>query len=418
MLTDATFGFSLADCIVQMNRLLNRNFIIGITGSIAAYKAAEITRELIREGANVRVIMTDGACEFITPLTLQALSGNPVHTGLLDTEAEAAMGHIELARWADSVLVAPASADSIARLVQGRASDLLGACLLATPAPVFVAPAMNQEMWAKAATQENINVLKNRGINILGPDSGSQACGDVGAGRLLEPRKILESLIANFPTGQLAGRHVVITAGPTREPLCPVRYVSNRSSGKMGYALAEACVNAGARTTLISGPVHCSAAAGLELVPVETTQEMLDASIAAASTADIFIAAAAVVDFRPETVETQKIKRAGSEAMNLTLVSNPDIVATIATSDLRPRLVVGFAAETNDVLAHARDKLKRKKLDFIFANDVSNNGIGFNSDSNAGTLISKAGEVEVKISTKRVLAEAVISELAKHLPQT
>lgn len=418
MLTDATFGFSLADCIVQMNRLLNRNFIIGITGSIAAYKAAEITRELIREGANVRVIMTDGACEFITPLTLQALSGNPVHTSLLDTEAEAAMGHIELARWADSVLVAPASADSIARLVQGRASDLLGACLLATPAPVFVAPAMNQEMWAKAATQENINVLKNRGINILGPDSGSQACGDVGAGRLLEPREILESLIANFPTGQLAGRHVVITAGPTREPLCPVRYVSNRSSGKMGYALAEACVNAGARTTLISGPVHCSAAAGLELVPVETTQEMLDASIAAASTADIFIAAAAVVDFRPETVETQKIKRAGSETMNLTLVSNPDIVATIATSDLRPRLVVGFAAETNDVLAHARDKLKRKKLDFIFANDVSNNGIGFNSDSNAGTLISKAGEVEMKISTKRVLAEAVISELAKHLPQT
>ena len=418
MLTNATFGFSLADCIVQMNRLRNRNFIIGITGSIAAYKAAEITRELIREGANVRVIMTDGACEFITPLTLQALSGNPVHTSLLDTEAEAAMGHIELARWADSVLVAPASADSIARLVQGRASDLLGACLLATPAPVFVAPEMNQEMWAKAATQENINVLKNRGINILGPDSGSQACGDVGAGRLLEPRKILESLIANFPTGQLAGRHVVITAGPTREPLCPVRYVSNRSSGKMGYALAEACVNAGARTTLISGPVHCSAAAGLELVPVETTQEMLDASIAAASTADIFIAAAAVVDFRPETVETQKIKRAGSEAMNLTLVSNPDIVATIATSDLRPRLVVGFAAETNDVLAHARDKLKRKKLDFIFANDVSNNGIGFNSDSNAGTLISKAGEVEMKISTKRVLAEAVISELAKHLPQT
>lgn len=417
MLTNATFGFSLADCIVQMNRLRNRNFIIGITGSIAAYKAAEITRELIREGANVRVIMTDGACEFITPLTLQALSGNPVHTGLLDTEAEAAMGHIELARWADSVLVAPASADSIARIVQGRANDLLGACLLATPAPVFVAPAMNQEMWAKAATQENINVLKNRGINILGPDSGSQACGDVGAGRLLEPREILESLIANFPTGQLAGRHVVITAGPTREPLCPVRYVSNRSSGKMGYALAEACVNAGARTTLISGPVHCSAAAGLELVPVETTQEMLDASIAAASTADIFIAAAAVVDFRPETVETQKIKRAGSEAMNLTLVSNPDIVATIATSDLRPRLVVGFAAETNDVIAHARDKLERKKLDFIFANDVSNHEIGFNSDSNAGTLISKAGEVEMKISTKRVLAEAVISELAKHLPQ-
>ena len=401
-----------------MARLLNRNFIIGLTGSIAAYKAAEITRELIREGANVRVIMTEGACEFITPLTLQALSGNPVHTGLLDTEAEAAMGHIELARWADSVLVAPASADSIARLVQGRADDLLGACVLATPAPVFVAPAMNQEMWAKAATQSNISVLQDRGIAILGPDSGSQACGDIGAGRLLEPREILESLITNFSVGQLAGRHVVITAGPTREPLCPVRYLSNRSSGKMGYALAEACVNAGAQTTLISGPVHCEAAAGVELVQVETTQEMLDASIATADTADIFIGAAAVVDFRPETVETQKIKRAGSEIMNLTLVSNPDIIATIAARDLRPSLVVGFAAETNDVTAYARDKLARKKLDFIFANDVSNAAIGFNSDSNAGTLISATTDISMPLSSKRVLAEALIAELAKHLPET
>ena len=260
---DATFDINFPGCIGQMARLLNRNFIIGVTGSIAAYKAAEITRELKREGANVRVIMTDGACEFITPLTLQALSGNPVHTGLLDTDAEAAMGHIELARWADALVIAPASADSIARLVQGRADDLLGACALATPAPVFVAPAMNQEMWAKAATQENIHVLQNRGITILGPDSGSQACGDIGAGRLLDPREIIESLVATFLTGHLAGKHVVITAGPTREPLCPVRYLSNRSSGKMGYALAEACVNAGARTTLISGPVHCEAPPGV-----------------------------------------------------------------------------------------------------------------------------------------------------------
>jgi len=212
---DATFNNNTPGCIGQMARLLNRNFIIGITGSIAAYKAAEITRELIREGANVRVIMTEGACEFITPLTLQALSGNPVHTGLLDTEAEAAMGHIELARWADSVIVAPASADSIARLVQGRADDLLGACVLATPAPVFVAPAMNQEMWAKEATQQNIEVLRKRGIGILGPDSGSQACGDIGAGRLLAPSESVESLIARFSTGLLVGKKVVITAGPT-----------------------------------------------------------------------------------------------------------------------------------------------------------------------------------------------------------
>ena len=401
-----------------MARLLNRNFIIGVTGSIAAYKAAEITRELKREGANVRVIMTDGACEFITPLTLQALSGNPVHTGLLDTDAEAAMGHIELARWADALVIAPASADSIARLVQGRADDLLGACALATPAPVFVAPAMNQEMWAKAATQENIHVLQNRGITILGPDSGSQACGDIGAGRLLDPREIIESLVATFLTGQLAGKHVVITAGPTREPLCPVRYLSNRSSGKMGYALAEACMNAGARTTLISGPVHCEAPPGVVMVPVETTQEMLDASIAASDDADIFIGAAAVVDFRPESVATQKIKREGSTTMDLKLVSNPDIIASIAARQARPSLVVGFAAETNDVTTYARDKLKKKGLDFIFANDVSDSAIGFNSDSNAGTLISADNDIAMMLSSKRVLAEAIVAELAKHLPET
>jgi phosphopantothenoylcysteine decarboxylase/phosphopantothenate--cysteine ligase len=401
-----------------MARLLNRNFIIGVTGSIAAYKAAEITRELKREGANVRVIMTDGACEFITPLTLQALSGNPVHTGLLDTDAEAAMGHIELARWADSLVIAPASADSIARLVQGRADDLLGACALATPAPVFVAPAMNQEMWAKAATQENIHVLQQRGITILGPDSGSQACGDIGAGRLLEPSEIIESLVATFLTGQLAGKHVVITAGPTREPLCPVRYLSNRSSGKMGYALAEACRNAGARTTLISGPVHCEAPPGVVLIPVETTQEMLDASMAASDDADIFIGAAAVVDFRPESVATQKIKREGSKTMDLRLVSNPDIIASIAARQARPSLVVGFAAETNEVTTYARDKLKKKRLDFIFANDVSDSAIGFNSDSNAGTLISADNDITMALSSKRVLAETMIAELAKHLPET
>lgn len=412
---DATFDINFPCCIGQMARLLNRNFIIGITGSIAAYKAAEITRELIREGANVRVVMTEGACEFITPLTLQALSGNPVHTGLLDTEAEAAMGHIELARWADSVVVAPASADSIARLVQGRADDLLGACVLATPAPVFVAPAMNQEMWAKAATQQNIQMLSARGVTILGPGSGSQACGDVGAGRLLEPHEIIESLVARFATGQLAGKHVVITAGPTREPLCPVRYLSNRSSGKMGYALAEACVNAGAKTTLISGPVHCDAASGVEVVQVETTQEMLDASVGHASVADMFIGAAAVVDFKPETVATQKIKRAGSESMELKLVSNPDIIATVATLKMRPDLVVGFAAETNDVKSYARAKLERKNLDFIFANDVSDEAIGFNSDSNAGTLISKESEITMAMSSKRVLAETIIAELAKQL---
>ncbi len=365
-----------------MARLFNRNFIVGVTGSIAAYKAAELTRSLIREGANVRVIMTEGACEFITPLTLQALSGHEVHTDLLDTEAEAAMGHIELARWADALLIAPASADSIARLVQGRADDLLGACALATPAPVFVAPAMNQEMWAKQATQDNVQTLITRGIAILGPSSGSQACGDVGAGRLLEPDDIVAAVAEQLSTGALAGRHVVITAGPTREPICPVRYISNRSSGKMGYALAEACISAGAKTTLISGPVSCESPAGATVIQVETTQQMFDASMAAAATADIFIGSAAVVDLKPATVSDRKIKRSGLEKMNLSLVPNPDIIASVAGSAPRPKLVVGFAAETHDVQAYARKKLTIS-LDFIFANDFI-----FDSEMNAGVLMS------------------------------
>ena len=398
-----------------MTRLINRNFIVGVTGSIAAYKAAELTRSLIREGANVRVIMTEGACEFITPLTLQALSGHEVHTDLLDTEAEAAMGHIELARWADALLIAPASADSIARLVQGRADDLLGACALATPAPVFVAPAMNQEMWAKQATQDNVQTLIARGFTLLGPSSGSQACGDVGAGRLLEPDQIIVKVAEQFSTGALAGRHVVITAGPTREPICPVRYISNRSSGKMGYALAEACVSAGAKTTLISGPVSCEPPIGATVINVETTQQMFDASVAAAATADIFIGAAAVVDFKPATVHVQKIKRNGLESMDLSLIPNPDIIASIADSASRPRLVVGFAAETHEVKAYARKKLASKSLDFIFANDVSDQSIGFNSEMNAGVLISKDSEITMPMSSKRVLAESIVSELSNVL---
>ena len=398
-----------------MARLFNRNFIVGVTGSIAAYKAAERTRSLIREGANVRVIMTEGACEFITPLTLQALSGHEVHTDLLDTDAEAAMGHIELARWADALLIAPASADSIARLVQGRADDLLGACALATPAPIFVAPAMNQEMWAKQATQDNVQTLVSRGVSMLGPSSGSQACGDVGSGRLLEPDDIVSAVVEHLCTGALSGRHVVITAGPTREPICPVRYISNRSSGKMGYALAEACINAGAKTTLISGPVSCEPPAGATVINVETTQEMFDVSMAAAATADIFIGAAAVVDFKPATVSDRKIKRSGVEAMDLSLVPNPDIIASVAGSETRPQLVVGFAAETHDVQDYARKKLEGKSLDFIFANDVSDQSIGFNSEQNAGVLIGKDTDIAMPMSSKRILAESIINELTKVL---
>ena len=398
-----------------MTRLSNRNFIVGVTGSIAAYKAAELTRGLIREGANVRVVMTQGACEFITPLTLQALSGNEVHTELLDTKAEGAMGHIALARWADGLIIAPASADAIARLVQGRADDLLGACALATPAPVFVAPAMNQEMWSKKATQDNIKELESRGVTILGPDSGSQACGDVGAGRLLEPELILNGITEQLATGALSGRHVVITAGPTREPICPVRYISNRSSGKMGYALAEAALNAGAKTTLISGPVHLEAPSGATLVQVETTNEMLEASQAAAEAADIFIGAAAVVDFKPTSVSETKIKREGVATTTLDLVPNPDIIASVANGSPRPTLVVGFAAETHDVETYARQKLHGKSLDFIFANDVSNTTIGFDSEYNEGVLISAESETPMRVSSKRVLAEAIIETLSKQL---
>ena len=415
MLSNATFGTYCLRFYSDMARLFNRNFIVGVTGSIAAYKAAELTRSLIREGASVRVIMTEGACEFITPLTLQALSGHEVHTDLLDTEAEAAMGHIELARWADALLIAPASADSIARLVQGRADDLLGACALATPAPIFVAPAMNQEMWAKQATQDNVQTLVARGITLLGPSSGSQACGDVGAGRLLEPDLIVSAVSEQLSTGTLAGRHVVITAGPTREPICPVRYISNRSSGKMGYAIAEACINAGAKTTLISGPVNCEPPEGVTLVNVETTEQMFDASIAAATTADIFIGAAAVVDFKPATVSDRKIKRSGVDSMTLSLLPNPDIIASVAKSESRPRLVVGFAAETHEVADYAREKLASKSLDFIFANDVSDQSIGFNSELNAGVLIGKESEMTMKVSSKRILAESIVSELSKVL---
>ena len=398
-----------------MPRLFNRNFIVGVTGSIAAYKAAELTRSLIRDGANVRVIMTEGAREFITPLTMQALSGNEVHIDLLDTQAEAAMGHIELARWADAVVVAPASADTIARLVQGRADDLLGACVLATKAPLFVAPAMNQEMWAKKATQDNIQTLSERGATILGPDAGSQACGDIGAGRLLEPDHIVQAIADTLTTGALAGRHIVITAGPTREPICPVRYISNRSSGKMGYALAEACLNAGARTTLISGPVNCEPPVGVELIPVETTRDMFDASLSAAATADIFIGAAAVVDFRPESVSKDKIKRGGASSMDLKLIANPDIIATIASGHPRPQVVVGFAAETHNIVAYARAKLQEKALDFIFANDVSDQAIGFDSEFNGGLLISRERETPMDVTSKLVLAEAIVAELSQSL---
>ncbi|MFG1487818.1 bifunctional phosphopantothenoylcysteine decarboxylase/phosphopantothenate--cysteine ligase CoaBC [Oceanospirillum sp. HFRX-1_2] len=376
--------------------------LLGISGGIAAYKSAELTRLLIKAGAEVRVVMTEGAQAFITPLTFQALSGNPVHTHLLDPEAEAGMGHIELAKWADLIVIAPASADVMARLAAGMANDLLTTLCLATEAEVLLAPAMNQAMWRHPATQRNALQLQAYGYQLLGPDQGEQACGDVGPGRMLEPEALAvlihqaaeeKSSAASLDPqmtdlgGLLAGKTVTITAGPTREAVDPVRYISNHSSGKMGFALAEAALKAGARVNLIAGPVQIKIPEGVNHIPVQSARQMLDASLSVIAQTDIFIAAAAVADYRPANAADQKMKKLpGQNDLVLHLVQNPDIVATVAKHEERP-FTVGFAAETQDVEAYAADKLVRKNLDMIIANDVSRTDIGFNSDQNAVTLL-------------------------------
>jgi len=393
-----------------MAHLFNRNVLLGISGGIAAYKAAEVVRQLKAMGANVRVIMTRGSQEFITPLTLQALSGNPVHTELLDAQAELGMGHIELARWADLLLIAPATADVLARLASGRADDLLSTVALATAAPLLVAPAMNQQMWRDQATGENMTQLLGRGVKVVGPAAGEQACGDVGPGRMEEPSLIAERAAALFDSGVLAGKRVVITAGPTREALDPVRYLSNHSSGKMGYALARAAVEAGAITTLVSGPVSLDTPAHVTRIDVESARDMLAACQGLIGECDIFIACAAVADYRPASTEQHKIKK-GAEHSVLELVRNPDIVATVAAD--KPHLfTVGFAAETQDVLNYARGKLQRKHLDMIVANDVAAEGVGFASDENEATAIWSDGKQHLPRATKHALARDLIALIA------
>ena len=400
-----------------MGHLSNRNIIIGVSGGIAAYKAAELIRLFRKAGAAVRVIMTRGAQEFITPLTLQALSGQPVHTELLDEEAELGMGHIELARWADAMLIAPATADIIARLASGRADDLLTTVALATPAPLWVAPAMNQQMWANPATTANIERLKERQIRITGPDAGEQACGDVGPGRLLDPEEIVQALAKSFDLQGLAGRRVVVTAGPTREAIDPVRYISNHSSGKMGFAIARAAAEAGAYCVLIAGPVNLLTPEGVIRIDVESADAMMSAVKDQLSAGvDLFIAAAAVADYKPLAAAEQKIKKS-SDTMTLQLVKNPDIVSHVANSDQRPAVVVGFAAETEKVLDHARDKLERKGLDAIVANDVSRADIGFNSDNNAVTIINRTSVNTIPAASKQVVAQKLIDEFSQMLGQ-
>ncbi|MDO3381340.1 bifunctional phosphopantothenoylcysteine decarboxylase/phosphopantothenate--cysteine ligase CoaBC [Gilvimarinus algae] len=394
-----------------MSTVQNKRILLGITGGIAAYKAAELVRALKERGAEVRVVMTRAACEFITPLTLQALSGNPVHTSLLDTEAEAAMGHIELARWADRVLIAPASADFIARFAGGLGDDLLATLCLATRAPIALAPAMNQAMWDALGTRHNIDLLKDRRVTFYGPASGSQACGEVGPGRMLEAIELAELLAGSFASGALSGRRVVITAGPTREALDPVRYLSNHSSGKMGFALAEAAAEAGAKVVLISGPCALPTPDRVERIDVISADQMLAASLEATGNCHLFIAAAAVCDYRPAHRSAQKLKKHGDESLKLELVQNPDIVATVAAQK-KPTYCVAFAAETERVLDYARAKRARKGVECIIANDVSGTDTGFNSDDNAVTLIDEEGEILLDKRSKTQLARDLIALLA------
>jgi phosphopantothenoylcysteine decarboxylase/phosphopantothenate--cysteine ligase len=393
-----------------MLSLTNKRVLLGITGGIAAYKCAELTRLLIKAGAEVRVGMTRAATEFITPLTMQALSGQRVHLDLLDSDAEAAMGHIELARWADLVLIAPATADFIARITQGQADDILSTMVLATSAKIAIAPAMNQAMWADDSTMTNLNVLVDRGYHIFGPAKGEQACGDVGPGRMMEPAQLLELSASLFETGELAGKSFVITGGPTQEAIDPVRFISNHSSGKMAYALAAEAVAAGAKVTLISGPVNLPTPESVKRIDVISAAQMLAATHEAIADCDVFIGVAAVADYRPAEIAAQKIKKS-DEQMQLTLIKNPDIISEVAQLEEKP-FVVGFAAETNDIVSNGKDKLKRKGLDMLFANNATKT---FSSDSIVVTALTETSETELKAGNKNVVARHMLQLIATAL---
>jgi phosphopantothenoylcysteine decarboxylase / phosphopantothenate---cysteine ligase len=393
----------------MINSLNNKQIVVGVTGGIAAYKSADLVRRLREVGASVRVVMTANAKEFITALTLQAVSGNPVHDDLFDLQAENAMGHIQLARWADAIVVAPASADFIARLVHGEANDLLTTLCLATSAPIVVAPAMNQGMWKNTMTQANVQALANKKIQVVGPNEGSQACGDVGFGRMSEPLDIVDKLNQLFVPGSLADKRVLITAGPTREAIDPIRYLSNASSGKMGYALATAAVEAGASVTLVSGPVSINKPQQVTTIDVVSAQQMFDVVMQQIADIDIFIAVAAVADYKCKTVASEKIAK---KSLNLVLEleRNPDIVATVASLEKKP-FVIGFAAETNDLLNHAKQKLIQKKLDMIIANQVGES-VGIDSDENAVTVLYGNEKQDFTRMAKTKLARELIAYIA------
>ena len=391
-----------------MKSLANKNILLGVTDGIAAYKSAEIVRHLKKSGASVRVVMTRSAEEFITPLTLQALSGNRVSTELLDAEAEAAMGHIELAKWADGILIAPATANTIARLSSGRGDDLLSTVTLAFDGPISVAPAMNQAMWRDERTQENLKKLIDQDFGICGPGSGEQACGDVGLGRMLEPIDILDMFSLSFNEGTLSGKKILITAGPTQEPIDPVRFITNRSSGKMGYSLVEAALESGANVTLISGPVNIEPPSNCNFVSIKTAEEMYEAVMHHISGMDVYIGTAAVSDYSPAKASDSKIKKDGSSSpMVLELKENQDILKSVSELEQRP-YVVGFAAETNHLIKNAEKKLSNKNLDLIIANDVSNKDIGFDSDDNEVTLITEKEKHLIERQNKRKVSKKII----------
>lgn len=406
-----------------MSALSNKKILLGVTGGIAAYKSAILARRLIDEGATVRVVMTQGAQAFIQPLTFQALTGNPVHLDLLDPAAEAAMGHIELARWPDVILIAPASANTLARLAHGLADDLLSTLCLATDVPIHVAPAMNRLMWGNPATVANCQTLASRDVSFFGPGAGFQACGETGSGRMLEPEEIRDALIATMQNtavetigASLAGTHILITAGPTREAIDPVRYISNHSSGKMGFALAEAARLAGARVTLVAGPVNLQAHTDITRIDVVSAEDMLKAVMGEVDSCDVFVSVAAVSDYRLEQVMDQKIKKS-AEQMSLSLVRNPDILHSVAALPNRP-YVVGFAAETEQVEAHARDKMKRKALDMIAANHVgqADNPV-FGTDTNALDVYWPAdnGHAHIPAADKQAVARSLLDIITREL---
>jgi len=393
--------------MIKNGTLVGKKIVLGVTGSIAAYKSADLVRRLGDAGAELRVVMTKGACEFITPLTLQTLSGHPVAIELLDADQESAMGHIKLARWADWILIAPASADTIARLAQGRSDDLLTALCLASESPLVIAPAMNNKMWENQATQENLAQLQTRGTQLLGPASGDQACGEQGAGRLLEPKDIVAGLSKLVVPARLRGKRVMITAGPTYEPIDPVRFIGNRSSGKMGFAMATAAIEAGADVVLVAGPVHLITPGGVTRINVETAQQMYDAVIDGIHACDIFVACAAVADYQLETVASNKIKKMKNEKLQLDLIPTLDIVSAVAKLSDKP-FVVGFSAETEHVADYAQNKLKTKGLDMIAANQVGEN-MGFAVDDNALQVFWSKGSHELPLTAKTQLARDLMT---------